>query len=348
MKIIQVIDALIYGDGVSKDLLKTEERLTQAGYTCEIYCRFIADEYKDVVKDITTLKTEEDDIIIHHYSGTPHVLDEVKAAKAVKVLKYHNITPDYFFHPEAEITALTEGEKILAANQDVYDYWLADSKFNALCLTRIGINKKIDVMPIYIDFSDMEKYRTPETKIKTFLFVGRLAGNKKHEDILKVFEYYYTHFSADCELYFAGNYEEYEQNHKRLLEIIKNYCSKRAIHFTGKISNEELSQLYNRADIFLCMSEHEGFCIPLIESMYYEIPTVAYDACVVSETMGNAGVLLKDKDPRRIAQLCYLILHDAELRQSIIECQNKRILEFSEEKMSAKLFKLVDQWRNRK
>ena len=96
------------------------------------------------------------------------------------------------------------------------------------------------------------------------------------------------------------------------------------------------------------MSEHEGFCIPLIESMYYEIPTVAYDACVVSETMGNAGVLLKDKDPRRIAQLCYLILHDEELRQSIIECQNKRILEFSEEKMSEKLFKLVDQWRNRK
>lgn len=348
MKIIQIIDALIYGDGVSNDLLKTEQKLTEAGHTCEIYCRFIADEYRDVVKDIGTLKSEETDIIIHHYSGTPHVLDEVKAAKGVKILKYHNITPDYFFNPQADATALTEGEKILTANQDIYDYWLAVSKFNALCLKRIGIKKKIDVMPIYIDFNKMEKCRVPETKIKTFLFVGRLAGNKRHEDILKVFEYYYTHISADCELYFAGNYEEYEENYKRLSEIIKNYCSKRVIHFTGKICDEQLSELYNRTDIFLCMSEHEGFCIPLIESMYYGIPTVAYDACVVAETMGSAGVLLKDKDPRRTAQLCYMILYDQELRKRIIECQNQRILEFSEENMSAKLFELVNQWRNRK
>lgn len=348
MKIIQVIDALIYGDGVSKDLLKINDRLKEAGYICEIYCRFIADEYRNVVKDITTMKTKKDDIIIHHYSGTPHVLDEVRAADGIKVLKYHNITPEHFFDPKADVDALAEGEKILAANQEVYDFWIADSNFNAICLNRMGVNKKIDVMPIYIDFNHMEKYRLPKNEIKTFLFIGRLAENKRHEDILKVFEYYYTHFSQECELYFAGNYEEYETNYRKLLEIIKDYNSKRVIHFTGKISEEELNRLYNRADIFLCMSEHEGFCIPLIESMFYEIPTLAYDACVVAETMGNAGVLLKEKDPRTIAQLCYLILHDEELRGDIIKCQNKRILEFSEKNMSKRLLQLVDQWRKRK
>jgi glycosyltransferase involved in cell wall biosynthesis len=91
------------------------------------------------------------------------------------------------------------------------------------------------------------------------------------------------------------------------------------------VSDEELVAFYEIADLFLCASEHEGFCVPLVEAFHKQVPVLAYAATAVPHTMDGAGVLFDDKDPRHVAALMDAILSDPTLEDAIVEGQTAAV-----------------------
>ena len=341
MKIIQVLDALDYGDGVSNDVIHKDILLKKMGYTSEIYSKWVHENVKKYWRNIETLQVEENDILIHHYSGVPHILNYVKEKKCKKVLVYHNVTPKKFLMGGNDTEQALE---ILKSNSDIYDYFVGDSQFNVDDLRKMGIDKECDILPILLDFG-----KTSNGKIEdittNFLFVGRIAPNKKQEDIIDIFAYYYEYIDANCHLYLIGNYQGNEGYFRTLQEKLENLECKAHVHFTGKIADEELDNYYRKADVFICMSEHEGFCIPILEGMYYNLPIIAFNACAVPETMGDAGILTYTKEPEIVARLIYLVLSDGGLREVLLQKQRERVEAFTESNICKKLEKLIEKWR---
>ncbi len=119
----------------------------------------------------------------------------------------------------------------------------------------------------------------------------------------------------------------------------------RDVHFLGQVSNEELTAVYDIADLFLCASEHEGFCVPLIESFYKRVPVVAFAATAVPATMDGAGVLYSTKDPFEIARLMAAVLDDPDVEAAILQSQDEALDRLRRRDFRGTLLTAVDRLR---
>ncbi len=145
------------------------------------------------------------------------------------------------------------------------------------------------------------------------LFVGRVIPNKKFEDVIRAFHAYRTRHNPRSRLLLVGSYGGFER-YLAMLHALVARLGTPDVHFLGQVSNEELTALYDVADLFLCASEHEGFCVPLIEAFYKRVPVLAYAATAVPATMDGGGVLYDTKDPFEVARLMDAVLDDARHR----------------------------------
>ena len=345
MNIIQVLDALDYGDGVSNDVINMFFLIKELGYNTQIYSKYVDERVAILRKDISKLKTNNDDIIIHHYSGFSNIIKEIEKCNCKKVMIYHNITPPQFLEGKAK-QECKKGITQLNKIKDLYNYFVGDSDYNIKCLINLGICNQGDILPIILDFDKIDIHKTRESKTTNFLFVGRVAQNKKIEDIIKLFDCYYCNIDCKCKLFLVGNNTFSEVYTNYLLKYIEQLKSKKSIFFTGKVSNEDLKNYYLNADIFICMSEHEGFCIPLIESMYYQIPVLAYNAGAISYTMGNSGIILNNKNYDVASKLIYLILTNNAIKEKIIADQNNNLKRFYKDNVKEILYNLILKWSN--
>ena len=149
------------------------------------------------------------------------------------------------------------------------------------------------------------------------LFVGRVIANKKIEDLIRFFHAYHTIFNPRSRLIIVGAFSMFERYLASLNHLVTTLGLSH-VHFTGHITDEELVAYYDVADLFLCASEHEGFCVPLVEAFYKRIPVVAYAATAVPATMDGAGMLFGDKDPVAVAALMDAIVSDEALQDAIV------------------------------
>jgi len=274
--------------------------------------------------------SDPDDILLYHASINSDVGEIFRRSSQKQVLIYHNITPADYFLGYDLFTYLEcrKGRRDLGKFIPTCDLALADSTFNADELRSLGF-PRVELLPFPFDPSSLDGPADPAIIRQysgdnpTILFVGRLAPNKKQEDILSVFYYFQTIHQPGSRLVLVGpdNLPEYS-----------DFLSRRAgelglnnVTITGKISPEELRAYYRSADIFLCLSEHEGFCVPLLESLYYHIPVVAYAAGAIPETLNGSGILIHRKNPLQIATLLNRILTDHNLNAKLIRGQDQRL-----------------------
>uniref|UniRef100_UPI00036E4C8D glycosyltransferase n=1 Tax=Ruminococcus flavefaciens TaxID=1265 RepID=UPI00036E4C8D len=214
------------------------------------------------------------------------------------------------------------------------DYVLADSAFNKAELVKMGYTCPIDVRPILIKFSDYEQAPDGETVKKysdgrkNLVFVGRIAPNKKQENVIRAF-YCYKKLNPDSRLILVGSLKGMENYHERLVKYAAALGIGDDVIFPGHIKFSEILAYYHIADAFVCMSEHEGFCVPLVEAMFFDTPIIAYDTSAISDTLGGSGVLLDSNDPVFAAAVIDRVLTDNSLRESIIEGQRRRLEDFS-------------------
>lgn len=359
MRIIQIVPNLNYGDAIGNHIIAVKHIIESIGYKTMIYCN---DKHPKITEPDVYLmsefgKPEPDDIIIYHLSIGSELNQKTAELNCRTIMVYHNITPPHFF----AVDSFEKAEICRAGLADVkrlagkYDYCLADSEFNRQDLIKMGYAPdKIEVSPIIIAMDDYKQQADEEIikkysdDITNILFVGRIAPNKKHEDLIRTFTYYNKEINPKSRLILAGNYDDKNGNYyKDLCGYIKSIKAENII-FTGHISFAELLGYYKTADIFLCLSEHEGFCVPLVEAMMADIPIIAYDSCAVPETMGKSGIVTDNKDPVFIASIIDRLVNDSELREHVIETQQNRLKDFMFEPLSIEFKKTLEKFISKK
>ena len=326
----QVLATLGYGDAIGHEVLGVQRTLEAAGYRSSIFVEtadprleHLTLDYRDMVGRIT-----DEDVLIHHFSIGSRASRTAYALPGRMALVYHNITPpEYFIGVHKDLVRLCfRGRRELTAYVDRCDLALGDSEYNRLELEALGF-AATGVLPVVPDFTHLDV--VPDRALASgfddgwtnVMFVGRVIPNKKFEDVIRAFHVYRTRHNPRSRLLLVGSYSGFE----KYLELLTALAAKLGtpdVHFLGHVSNEELSALYDVADLFLCASEHEGFCVPIVEAFYKGVPVVAYAATAVPATMDGGGVLYDAKDPAAIAKVMDAVLGDAALEQAVIASQD--------------------------
>ena len=174
------------------------------------------------------------------------------------------------------------------------------------------------------------------------LFVGRVIANKKIEDLIRFFHAYHTFYNPRARLLIVGAQSGFERYVASLHQLVATLGAK-DVHFIGHVSDEELVAFYEVADLFLCASEHEGFCVPLVEAFYKQAPVLAYAATAVPATMDGAGVLYDDKDPIHVATLMDAIVSDTSLQDRIVDGQLAAVDRLRSKDFAGTLLHFVDE-----
>ncbi len=269
-------------------------------------------------------------LIFHTAIGSP-LAEYFAAVPDKKILVHHNVTPARFFAPwDREVAYLAH----LARNQlkltaPLAAAAVADSPYNREELLDLG-SPDPEVIPLIFDWERLagpadpeiiDRYRDGKTNI---LFVGRVAPNKKQEDLIRVFYYYKRDCDPSARLILVGEDNRFPVYRRALQKLVRDLGLSDVV-FAGKVSLSRLRAYYRTASLFLCLSEHEGLGVPLVESLYYRVPIVAYAAAAVPSTLSGAGILVKEKDPPRLAALLRRVLSDGPLREAVLESQDRRL-----------------------
>lgn len=338
MRVIQLMTTISFGDAVSNDALAISRIIADMGYETNIYVEHIDERLpKDTAVNVSKMpKLYKEDVIIYHAATATNLNFALPNYNAKKIMIFHNITPPDFFkqYSVSLKRSANDGLNEMRYLADKVDYCLADSNENRNVLINMGYKCRIDVCPILIPFDDyvekpseqvLSQYDDGKTNI---LFVGRIAPNKKHEDVIRAFYHYNERHNRNSRLFLVGSWSGMESYYNRLRDYIQALGASNII-FTGHIKFNELLAYYKLADVFLCMSEHEGFCVPLVESMFFDVPIVAYASTAIPDTLGGSGILLKDKDPAFCAAVIDRVITDDALREYIISRQRARLADFA-------------------
>ena len=352
MRVIQLLSTMNYGDAVSNDALAIYRLLKEAGYNTAIYAENVDAKLrgKGAVLPLKNMpEMKKDDVLVYHLSiGTP-LNDRIVEFRCRRVMVYHNVTPPAYFaryNPALEKLCL-DGLRGMVNLRNTFSLVIADSGFNKQNLLDAGYTCPIHVAPILIPFGDYEQEPDAETVRrysdgrKNILFVGRIAPNKKQEDVIRAFDCYRKAYDPDARLILVGSAGGTERYAERLAKYAEALGSGENVIFPGHISFRQILAFYRTADAFLCMSEHEGFCVPLIEAMKFGVPVAARGMCAVPETLGGAGLLLEDGAPEPAAAALHRILTDSTLQARLRNAAAERIATLSHENVSRRILEIL-------
>lgn len=314
-----------HGDGVTNGLLFTRGLLRELGFASEIYCAQVAPELAGDIRPLEQFDNRPDQaLLLHHSMG--HDCDAfVENLACPTALVYHNITPAQFFptgsHPY--IYSL-KGRDQLARWRERFLAGLGDSPFNSLELIDLGYTP-VDTLPLLVDLQALGNRRPEpgllrrlqEDQAFTILFVGRVAAHKCQHELVLAIDALRHKLARPVRLILAGGSSsaEYQQSLAAL-------CAERrlggCVEFAGKVDDGTLMALYRGSDVFLCLSEHEGFGMPLIEAMACDLPVIAFASTNVADTIGGGGLLLADKAPGQVAATLKVLAETPELRRRLV------------------------------
>jgi L-malate glycosyltransferase len=331
----QVLAALSYGDAIGNEALAIQGHLRRAGFESDIFAEAVHPRMSGLARPLWEYAkvSSPETVCLFHFSIGSAAGRLVHHAPDRLVCIYHNITPaDFFlgFHPHLAGLCY-HGRRELEAFAPRAELGLGDSEFNRRELEAAGFQRTA-VLPIVLDLA---AYRRPPSPVirrlyadgrVNILFVGRIIPNKKIEDLIRVFAVYQRYLEPRSRLLLVGDHRGHERYYDRLRERVRDLRLDEVV-FSGHVDDDELMAFYSVADAFLCLSEHEGFCVPLLEAMTFGIPVVAYDAGAVAETLRGGGVLLKEKRPEVVAELLRTLRGDPALRRSVLATQERALRE---------------------
>ena len=325
------------GDAVGNDCLEMERALSAAGHEVRIFAP-VWDRGLDVthVNQIGAYLRDSSDILIYHYTIAWDVaLRLFQELSCRRVIKYHNVTPPEFFAPYhyeyARLCRLgiQQLAEFIAAKPDLY---LGDSAFNVEDLIGRGADReRCRVVPPFHKTDallereadlDMLASLTPDAfgEVTNLLMVGRIVPNKGYEHLIRSFALYAKAYNRHSRLILAGRQNAMlHLYYQRLRQLIRENDLEGRVLFTGHISDAALKSCYLAAHVFMIQSEHEGFCVPLIEAMAFGVPVVALARGAVAETGGDAALVWDDPDPALFAASAHRVVSDEELRHELGE-----------------------------
>jgi len=322
-------------DAISNEAAMFRDIFRRQGFRSEIYSegRNINKTLRDAVRDAATYAAEANpgDLVLLHLSIGSEVNDLFQTLPCRKAILYHNITPPSYFDRVNIQTAahLSRGLRQTAALAGAATVTMADSRFNASELEALGY-RDVRVLPIVLDMDSITRdidRRTADSLrdgLRNIIFVGRCTPNKKIEDLVHVFAFYQKTVEPRSRFIQIGSTAGVERYHALLSTMTRELHLQNFI-FAGSVPQPVLNAYYRHADAFLCMSEHEGFCIPLIESMLHGVPVVAHASAAIAETLDGCGILLDERRFDLAAETLGRVIRDPALRSAVVTGQNERL-----------------------
>lgn len=330
----QFSESISRGDATSDHVFLLRSWLRELGFESQIYSNFFAEDLEGEVLPASSYRpnSAETHLIYHHAAGAT-IVDQLIASQRKIVLIYHNITPPEFFASSNPALAknLRLGRSQLDAMRPHTALALGASHYSEQELLERGFGPT-GVLPIVLDQS-LYAHETNAVLAEqiasrgpNLLFVGRIAPNKRQEDVVKLL-YFLRRIRPNAHLTFVGS-SKLRGYRVWLDEFIANEYLEDAVTITGHVSMQDMVTYYRCADLFVSMSEHEGFGKPLVESMNHDLPVLAYAATAVPLTLGDSGMLFTEKNFEALAELADLLIEQSPLRQSVIASQRTRLQAF--------------------
>ena len=351
MIIHQWVPAAHRGDAIGDSARKVRDLLREMGHASDVFALTIDDDLRNDVRSFSDPAASRGDITIFHFALPAPLPEPVARRTGRKVVQYHNITPAAFFAPyDAGLFRLAAlGRRELATLAGRVELALGDSEFNRQELESLGF-APTGVLPIAVDTDRITNApRRPALErilgdgLINILFVGRIAPNKKIEDHIRLAELYKRNVDSYYRFIFVGRHDGVPRYYAQIRALIAEFdMLPERFWFTGPVPDDDLAAFYRWADAYVSLSEHEGFCVPLVEAMAADVPVVAYAAGAVPETLGGAGLLFEPKDLELAAELLGTVVYDREVRARVLHGQRERVRAFAPAKIGQTLAQMVE------
>ena len=346
MIVNQWVPAAHKGDAVGDSARRMRTFLRTMGHESEIYALTIDEALVGDVLPFSDPGARLGEATIFHYALPSPMTEAFAALKGGRVLQYHNVTPASYFAPYSPVlfrlTTLARQE--LATLVGRVDLALGVSEYNRQELEALGF-EPTGVLTLAVDLKRITEAadrpaldRLLDDEFVNFLFVGRIAPNKKIEDHIRLAEHYKRYCDAFYRFIFVGKYDAVPQYYATIRALMSEYrmLNERFV-FTGPVPDEDLAVYYRHAAVYVSLSEHEGFCAPLLEAMATDVPVLAYSAAAVPETLGGAGIQFAPKDLEQAAELMNELAFNDQLRAGVIAGQRRRLGDFGDARVTREL-----------
>jgi L-malate glycosyltransferase len=335
----QFLPSLLYGDAMSGHAIELMKLLRRWGHPSEIFVSYCDPRVAGLCRSYKAYEDDPDDLLIYQYGIGSGLTDFLRKRMPRTVLYYHNITPPRFFEDiDTDVSMLlTRGRDDLRHLAGEFRCAIACSWYNRQELLDLGF-RDVAVIPILLDLPALERsadcpagrriWQQFTDDYVNILFVGRLSPNKRQEDLLYALRYYQNLIDPRARLLLAGSWSYFR--YKARVEMLAEQMNlMRDVHFSGHLELEDgFAGYYRAATVFLCLSEHEGFGVPLVESLYFDVPVIAYASSAIPETLGGSGLLVTEKRYDVICELIHYLATDQAFRDRIIRRQRQRLADF--------------------
>jgi glycosyltransferase involved in cell wall biosynthesis len=350
MRVNQWVPAAHKGDAIGDSARHVRDLLQRMGHESEIFALTIDDDLRHEIRPFAEPDARRGDLTIFHFALPSPMTAEFATLPHGRVLQYHNVTPARFFAPYDpglyRLASIAREE--LATLSTSTDLALGDSEYNRQELDELGFGNT-GVMPIAVNTGRLTNAAPHpvlddilDDEFVNFLFVGRIAPNKKIEDHIKLAEQYKRYIDARYRFIFVGRYDVVPRYYAAIRALMAEYkmLPERFV-FTGPVPDAELAAYYRAASVYISLSEHEGFCVPLLEAMAMDVPVLAYGAAAVPDTLGGAGVQFAPKDLEYAAELLGMLAFEDHPREEVLAGQRRRLHAFGDPVIQQRLASVI-------
>ena len=357
MRVVIAYPTLVEDDAVGNDVIGQYKCLKEEGIEAYIYAENYDSSISNLIsKDSIRFLKDKDTILIYHHSiFWENGIGLLKNANCRKVIKYHNITPEHFFLSysfdffKTCLLGRRQNRELVDINIDMI---ISDSTFNSKDFTDIGFPE--DKSRVLAPFHKIHEFESIKADIKTLdklsngkinvFFVGRMAPNKGYKNIIYTAYYYKLLFGNNIRFAITGGLDPRLNGYYAELTILVNHLGiGDIVEFFGRVSVQELKSYYLGSHFFLLLTEHEGFCMPILESQYFRLPLVAYGFSGIKETIGENQIVYDDLDYEILASSIYTLYNDAESRRYLTNEGYNNFLKYERNKLKSKFILYLKQ-----
>ncbi|HSB75891.1 MAG TPA: glycosyltransferase [Terriglobales bacterium] len=334
------------GDAITGDMLEIQRVLRQSGIESQIFAQHVAPGLEKAIRPVSAYSGNADSLLLVHHSMGFDGFEGIVGLPGRKILRFHNITPSHFLPAPSLMRYAELGRRQLRQYAQHIELAIAVSEYNRQDLIAAGYRYTC-TLPILFRPDSLLALKPDPQQMRALgqhvnlLFVGRICPNKKQNDLISIFDAYYHGYNPQARLLLIGSWEGTEMYAEQLRSQIKSAGLEQAVWIPGKIPAATLAAAYRRSTALVCASEHEGFCVPLLEAMAFDLPVVAYRAAAVPETLGPAGILLENKDPEMWCEVIEEVRRNEPFRAGILQGQRARLAELRVEKSGSRLLELL-------
>jgi glycosyltransferase involved in cell wall biosynthesis len=339
MIVHQLIPSFVSGDATGQAALHFQLLLRRLGHFGEIYAGEVEPKLATLARPLSALRPASQELVLYHHGIASPLCARLMHLDCRRALVYHNITPARFYPGSALADALVKGRAQLAAMAPFTELSIGVSEYNAGELREAG-HRNVQVVPLFVEpsrftseFADKALQERLGQVGPAVLTVSRVVPHKRMEDLLSLHAEL-LRLRPDARLWVVGGYEP---GGRYFRDLSRRAQRLPGVSFLGRVSHAELVAAYRASRVFVSMSEHEGFGVPLIEAMAAEVPVVAYGAAAVPETLGGAGIGFSEKRFAFLAELLHELLEDGPLRRRVLKGQARRVAELGAEPAMGRL-----------